>query len=105
MATPTGENILIQTFASLGSVRTREELIAWTRKDLQAALAHGAFICGIGRIHPGGVAPVEYFSLNFPPEYLQALKQSDGLFLSPVMKRWLASGEVQLLDGSRSPAS
>jgi len=88
----------IKLLESLDSIGTGEELIAWVSKELQTVFPHGAFICCVGRIHRTGVSPVKVFTSNFPPDYLRALKLPDGLYLSPIMKNWLASGEVQLFD-------
>lgn len=92
------ETALIQLLESLGQIQTKEALVSWVSKDLQGVLPHRAFICGMGRIHRAGVAPIKLFAWNFPAEYLQSLKHAAGLYTSPIMKNWLASGEVQLLD-------
>lgn len=93
-----GHTTLIKLLESLDSIGTGEELIAWVRKDLQTLFPHGAFICGVGRIHRTGVTPVKFFASNFPEDYLLALRQPDGLYYSSIIKNWLASGEVQLFD-------
>lgn len=98
MATPADEAVLIKLMQSLARINTGDKLIAWVRKDLQAIFPHGAFICGMGRIHPEGVAPVKLYVSNFPLDYLRSLKQEDGLYFSSAIKNWLATGEVQLLE-------
>ncbi|MDZ7595820.1 MAG: LuxR C-terminal-related transcriptional regulator [Thiobacillus sp.] len=98
MTAPADETALIQLMESLGQIITGEAFISWIQNDLQRVFPHGAFICGVGRVHRAGVAPAKLFTSNFPLDYLQSLKQPDGLYLSAVMKNWLASGEVQLLD-------
>jgi transcriptional regulator EpsA len=97
MATSVDDTTLIRLLESLDQISTGDELTGWTRADLQQVLPHGAFICGIGRVHSAGVAPVKLFASDFPVEYLRTLKQPGGLFISPVIKHWLVSGEVQLL--------
>lgn len=92
------EAALIELIGSLGQVDTRDKLLSWVRKDMQEVLPHHAFICGMWRVHRAGVAPIKLFAWNFPADYLQTLKQPDGLYVSPVIRNWLASGEVQLLD-------
>jgi hypothetical protein len=92
------ETVLIVLIESLGQIHTKDALVSWLNKDLQSLLHHRAFICGMGRIHRAGVAPIKLFAWNFPAEYLQTLKQANGLYTSPILKNWLASGEVQLLD-------
>ena len=92
------ETGLFGLLETLGTLSTGDELTAWADTDLQAYFPHGAFICGVGRIYPSGVQPIRVFSSRFPLEYLRALEQPNGYLLSPVMKNWLDSGEVQLLD-------
>ncbi len=98
MATPADEAALIKLMDSLGRINTGDKLISWVRKDLQSIFPHGAFICGVGRIHPAGVSPVKLYVSNFPLDYLQSLKQADGLYFSSAIQNWLATGEVQLLE-------
>ena len=98
MATSTDDTAFIGLLESLDLITTGDQLTAWASKDLQPAFPHGAFICGMGRIHSTGVAPLKLFASNFPVDYLRTLKQPGGLITSPVIKKWLASGEVQLLD-------
>ena len=100
MLAPADETVLVKLLDSLGRVATGEALISWVRKDLQQIFPHRAFICGVGRIHRAGVAPIKVFASNFPLDYLNALKQPDGLYASSAVKSWLASGEVQLLDAA-----
>lgn len=98
MATPADEAALIKLMDSLGRINTGDRLISWVRKDLQSIFPHGAFICGVGRIHPTGISPVKLYVSNFPLDYLQSLKQANGLYFSSAIQNWLATGEVLLLD-------
>jgi transcriptional regulator EpsA len=101
MATPTDDSALIKLLESLDLITSGDQLTGWVSQDLQPVFLHGAFICGMGRIHSTGVSPVKLFASNFPVDYLRTLKQSGGLIMSPVIKNWLDSGEVQLLDIER----
>lgn len=98
MAIPAEEAVLIKLMDSLARINTGDKLISWVRKELQHIFPHGAFICGVGRIHPAGFAPVKLYVSNFPLEYLRSLKQADGLYFSSAIMNWLTTGEVQLLD-------
>jgi transcriptional regulator EpsA len=98
MTPSTNDTALIQLLESLYPINTGEQLIAWVGTDLQTVLPHGAFICGMGRIHSAGIAPVKLFESNFPVDYMQTLKRQGGLISSSVIKNWLASGDVQLMD-------
>jgi transcriptional regulator EpsA len=103
MPVPADETVLIKLLDTIGQINTGDGLVSWVRQDLQLIFPHNAFICGLGRIHPTGVAPVKLFAWNFPADYLRALKQPDGLYFSAVMANWLATAEVQLLDTDAAP--
>ena len=90
---------LIELLLSLDSITTGTEFRAWTSWELQTVFPHGAFVCGLLRIHPSGIAPLKIIRANFPTEYIQKLKQPNGLFYSAVIQNWLLSEEVQLIDG------
>lgn len=89
---------LIKLLLSLDSINTGAKLSAWTSEELQTVFPHGAFVCGLVRIHPSGIAPLKIIGANFPIEYIQKLKQPNGLFFSSVIQGWLLSEEVQLID-------
>ena len=89
---------LIHLIELLGQIKTGAELIAWVEQDLQPVFAHGAFVCGMGKIRDTGVSPIKFFSSNFPVDYLRALKRQDGVYFSAVIQNWLKTGEAQLLD-------
>lgn len=89
---------LIKLLLSLDSITTGAQLSAWVSQDLQTVFPHGAFVCGLARIHPSGIAPVKIIGANFPVEYLRKLKQPNGLFFSSVLQGWLLSEEVQLIE-------
>lgn len=103
MSAPVDEKFLIKLLDSLSRINTEEKFISWVRKDLQQILPHRAFICGYGRIHPTGFAPVKLFSWHFPADYLRLIKRSDGLYFSEVINNWLATEEVQLFDIGAMP--
>lgn len=105
MSASEGEKALVELLDSLSRINTGEKLIAWVQTDVQQVLPHGAFICGLGRIHRVGVSPVKLFAWHFPTDYLRSLKQADGLYFSQAIKNWLATEEVQLFDADRAPAA
>lgn len=92
------DSALIQLLESLDLIESADQLRHWVDNDLQTVLPHGAFICGAGQIHKKGLAPVALIGSHFPQSYLNILKRTDGLFLSPTIKNWLRSGEAQVMD-------
>lgn len=103
MNAPEKEKTLIQLLGSLGQVNTSEDLLAWVQKDFQLGLPHRAFLCGFGRIHRAGVTFAKMYTWNVPNDYLRTQKQADGQYVCPVIRRWLASGEVQLIEPRGEP--
>ena len=89
---------LITALTSLLDVSTRQEFIGWTQTELQTVLPHGAFICGLGKVHPGGLIPFELISRNFPGDYLQFICADNGKHQSLILQRWLHTGKPQLFD-------
>lgn len=98
MPHPDEDSIIVRLLESADSITTEDQFIKWARTDLQAFFPHGAFICGVGRIHKKGISPVKLIISNFPADYLTLLKQPDGLIFSSIIKNWLHTGEVQLVD-------
>lgn len=90
--------VLLRLIESLDLIESADQLRHWVDNDLQTVLPHGAFICGVGQIHKRGIAPVKLIGSHFPQNYLERLKGPEGLFLSPTIKNWLRSGEVQVMD-------
>lgn len=96
------EGILLELLASLGQIASGDDLLAWVRQDFQQALPHGAFLCGFGRIHRAGITFARMYSWNFPATYLREQKQADGQYVCPVVRQWLDSGDVQLVEAARA---
>jgi len=96
------EGMLLQLLESLAQVASGDDLLAWVRQDFQQALPHGAFLCGFGRIHRAGISFARMYSWNFPAAYLREQKQSDGQYVCPVVRRWLDSGDAQLVEAARA---
>lgn len=103
MPHPNEDSVFVRLLESADSITTEDQFIKWAGTDLQVFFPHGAFICGVGRIHKKGISPVKLITSNFPGEYLTLLKQPDGLIFSSIINNWLHTGEVQLVDPN-SPA-
>lgn len=96
------ESILLQLLESLGRVASSDDLLAWVRQDFQQVLPHGAFLCGFGRIHRAGITFAKMYSWNFPAGYLREHKQADGQYVCPIVRQWLGSGDVQLVEAAHA---
>lgn len=96
-------NVLFRSAASLRDVDTGEALAKWVRHELQAVFPHAAFLFGLWRIRPAGMAPVKYYAWNLPVEHLPAYRQPDGLYHAALLHGWLKRGEPVLLDATCTP--
>lgn len=91
-------SVLVRTVSSLRDVDTGETFAKWVRHELQAVFPHGAFLLGLWRVRPAGIAPVKYYTWNLPVDYVAAHKQPDGLYDASLFHGWMKSGEALLLD-------
>lgn len=96
-------NVLLRSVASLRDLDTGEALAKWVRHELQAVFPHAAFLIGLWRIRPAGMAPVKYYAWNLPVDHLPAFRQPDGLYHAALLHGWLKRGEPLLLDDTRTP--
>jgi hypothetical protein len=56
---------LIRLLGTLGQIDTGTKLISWVNQDLQPVFPHGAFLCGMGKVHRAGISPIKFFSASF----------------------------------------
>lgn len=95
---PTSQFALLRTLESLMPVRTLEQFRQWSNTHLQGVFPHGTLVCGIGKIARNGVLVDRLIGINFPWEYLDHIKQADGLLRSPVIDRWCREQRPQLFE-------
>ena len=100
--TPNQNQAYLSLLARLIEVADEEEFIAICRFELRAFLPHRGFICGFGRINPHTISGYQVVSVDFPIDYLEALKQHDGSLFSPLMERWIGSDTPVLFDPDRA---
>lgn len=89
---------LLEAMSSLTSIRTKSAFIEWTRSKLQPAFPHNAFAGWVGKLDGAGVLPFEVVCSNLPDEYIETIRTQNGHYTTPLMKRWLHSGQPQLFE-------
>lgn len=72
-------------------VASEADLLSICRSELRTFLPHRSLICGFGHINPHTVSGHRVLSVDFPIDYLEAIKQDDGSLFSPLMERWIGS--------------
>lgn len=90
-----GRALYAATRSSL-EIRYSEDLRAWLAREAHTLLPHEAVHVSVGK--PRGEAwKLEYaVSNNLPGGYLDALQATPGVLRSPVLARWMATGQPQL---------
>jgi len=83
---------------SLAAVDTIEEFKAWTRTQLRPVLPHGALICGLGRLHAGGVGLDYLVTVDYPTEHIEAIRNQVGAIDTPILRRWLLTQQPVTFD-------
>ncbi|ARU31316.1 hypothetical protein CAP31_06230 [Sulfuriferula sp. AH1] len=89
---------LLEAMSSLTSITTKSAFIEWTRNKLQPAFPHNAFAGWVGKLDAAEVLPFEVVCSNLPDEYIESIKTENGHYTTPLMKRWLHSGQPQLFE-------
>jgi hypothetical protein len=73
------------------------QFAAMARRRLQPVLPHGSLIAAIVRISPAQLRLVHAIAVDHPAEMLARLPRELDLADRPALKRWLDSGEPQIL--------
>src|SRR6266852_5246334 len=85
---------------SAASVRTADDFKEWTRACIRPIFPHESLISGWGHMHAGGVALDYMLTVDFPPEHIEATRNSAGGIDTLILRRWLAVQEPVLFDAS-----
>lgn len=88
--------------AGCASIETTRDYQTWIKDHLRAVLPHGMFVATVGRGSSVGSVPTHFITEGFPLTYTEAIKNSDGSIESPVMKRWFATGAMQVFELGRT---
>ena len=82
------QSTLLSLIGALLDVETAADFEHWSNGELQHLLPHGMMICGLAEIRPQAINIRKVIVREWPLAYLDALKQADGSFYSPIMNRW-----------------
>ena len=82
------QSTLLGLIGSLLDVETANDFERWSAGPLQELLPHAMMICGLAEIRPQAINIRKFIVHDWPLAYLDALKQPDGSFYSPIMNRW-----------------
>ena len=90
------QSTLLGLIGSLLDVETARAFEGWAAGPLQSLLPHGMMISGLAEIRPRQINIRKVIVHDWPLAYLEALRQQDGSFYSPIMARWNERHEPQL---------
>lgn len=93
-----GATVVEPTLLNGGIVETLADFRQWTRERVRPVLPHEILACGYGHLHAGGVALDYVVTVDYPMAHLQAIRNKAGGIDTPILRRWLSSGEPQLFD-------
>jgi DNA-binding CsgD family transcriptional regulator len=79
-------------------VRTVDEYKDWTRARVRPFLPHAALGSGYGHMRAGGLAFDYAVTVDCPPSHFDGVGSRAGGIDSPLLRRWLATREPQLLE-------
>ena len=82
------QSTLLGLIGSLLDVENAVDFERWSAGALQALLPHAMMICGLAEIRPQAINHRKVIVHDWSLGYLDALKQPDGSFYSPIMNRW-----------------
>jgi transcriptional regulator EpsA len=92
------QTTLLELIGSLLAVEDADHFEKWSTGSLQALLPHAMMICGVAEIRPRQINIRKVIVHEWPLAYLDALRQADGSFYSPIMARWNERHAPQLYE-------
>lgn len=81
-----------------GLVGNSEEFKHLIRAQVRKILPHEAFVCGCGAVHALGISVDYMVGVDFPAEYLQAIRNPSGHIDTPVIRYWYENRTPVFID-------
>lgn len=82
-------------------IQSLDALQAWMHNEVNAVIPHRSALLLLGRSTPLGVIIINKLALNIPSAFMQAIEDEHGQIHCPYLARWHATGESQLISGSK----
>jgi DNA-binding CsgD family transcriptional regulator len=89
---------MIHLLESAADIRNIEAFKDWTRECVRPIFPHGSLACGYGHMNAGGVSLDYVLAIDYPLGHFQAIRNYAGGIDTPILRRWLATHEPQLLE-------
>ena len=80
------------------SVHSVDDFKQWTKTCLRPLLPHASLLCGLGRLHAGGVNLDYVVTVDYPIGHIEAIRNRAGAIDTPILRRWLTVREPLLLE-------
>jgi DNA-binding CsgD family transcriptional regulator len=82
-------------------IQTIDNLSQWMKTEVNAVVPHRAALLLLGRPNSSGVHIFRKLALNMPSAFMQAIEDEYGQIHCPYLARWHATGESQVITGSK----
>lgn len=98
MESAKAENPIWNEMLDSGSVQSVDDFKHWTKTSLRPLLPHASLLCGLGRLHAGGVNLDYVVSVDYPIGHIEAIRNRAGAIDTPILRRWLSVREPLLFE-------
>jgi len=82
-------------------VRTVDDFKQWSRDCIRPLLPHESLLCGLGRLHAGGVSLDYLVGVDYPIGHIDAIRNRVGAIDTPILRRWLVVQEPLIFESER----
>ena len=79
-------------------VRTIDDFKQWSRDCIRPLLPHESLLCGLGRLHAGGVSLDYLIGVDYPVGHIEAIRNRVDAIDTPILRRWLAVQEPLIFE-------
>ncbi len=93
-------NAIDRCIAASNDVQSVEDFKKWIRAHVRPIIQDEYLACGHGRITSAGVLMDHIILVDYPPQYLLAIKNAAGGIDTPLMRRWLATRRPVYFDAA-----
>ena len=92
------QGLLVDVIGSSLEITNRHHFATWARNELRALFPHKMLLGCVGRVDRSGSSVESAMGVDWPVEYVEAIKSTDGKVGSPIVARWLAERRPQIFE-------
>lgn len=99
---PQEEKLFLRIISESIEVSKEAEFKAWARGSLRKLFPHDMLICGRVRSRLGKIDLERLLAVDFPLEYLEAVRARHGAFVCPTLSVWLRERTPQFFEADQA---